>query len=800
MSFSTAVYRFLLLCLGVALLSPLFVFTESLTFPFVTSKVFVFRSAVILAGVAMGYLLLRHRELGFRIDRVGKALVVLLGVFFLSGLFGVDFYHSWYSGHERMGGIFSFVHYVLFFFVLQFAVRGWEETEVGGITFLGWKTVLRATWGVSTMIAVVAILQRLSDSPILYVQPGGRVYSTLGNPIYLGNVMAVSIFLSLYLFFREQYRWWYVVGAMLMLGGLLYSESRGALFGLGLGALLSFVYIFYHSGKQAKKYLGGFLVVGLLVGSLVFVPTVQETLKGTSVGRIFNFHNDISPRFIAWGIAVDAVQDRPLLGYGYDTFHHVFNQNFDARSTEYSFYETWFDNAHNNVLNLLATTGLIGFLVYGYWYVVLTRGIVVQQKSGDMTTVSAAMLIGVFASDFFAKIFVFDHHTSLLYMMIFAAHVAVLVPVVVSARYTKRYFVVGSVIMVGYGLLYGNLIPMTTNARSIDMLREKYVNPDSVVLYADELLRRATPYHKDVVLDVSRHIQEVYPRLTISGDRKERLVQSVIDDLVRVSEKRPRELQPHMERASLLLLLPPTDERYASLMDVYTTLRTLSPERQQIYYLQAKAQIYYGKDGEALKTIDEAIAINPHVMYSFAFRSYVKSTLGDPTALKDLLYALNGEFVPSNYEEMSRVGAMLRDADLSAVFVSHPIIYRLYPAHRITPSDQDLELLAHDYEKIGLYSGAHIVRGMKSKPEPAKKYPADSYLPLVEMTEQYKKHNAKMPNGLVELLFIMNAPEEIRVAAMKIAQRPDLIEKNREGLASCEVGKPLYERFRLCAW
>lgn len=800
MSFSTVVYRLLLVCLGVALLSPLFVFTESLTFPFVTSKVFIFRSAVILAGIAMGYLLVRHRELGFRIDRVGKALVLLLGVFFLSGLFGVDFYHSWYSGHERMGGIFSFAHYVLFFFVLQFAVRGWEETEVAGITFLGWKTVLRATWGVSTMIAVVGILQRLSDSSILYVQPGGRVYATLGNPIYLGNVMAVSIFLSLYLFFREQYRWWYVVGAMLMLGGLLYSESRGALFGLGLGALLSFIFIFYQSGKQAKKYLGGFLVVGLLVGSLVFVPAVQETLKGTSVGRIFNFHNDVSPRFIAWGIAVDAVRDRPLLGYGYDTFHHVFNQNFDARSTEYSFYETWFDNAHNNVLNLLATTGLIGFLVYGYWYGMLTRGIVAQQKSGDVTTVSAAMLIGVFASDFFAKIFVFDHHTSLLYMMIFAAHVAVFVPVVVSVRYTKRYFVVGSVVLVGYGLLYGNLIPMTTNARSIDMLREKYTNPDGVVLYADELLRRATPYHKDVVLDVSRHIQEVYPRLTISEDRKERLVQSVIDDLVRVSEKRPRELQPYMEQASLLLLLPSTDERYAALMKLYERLHELSPERQQIHYLQTKAQLHYGKDAEAMKTLDKAIAINPGVMYSFAFRSYVKSTLGDPTALQDLLYALDREFVPSNYEEMSRVGAMLREADLAAVFVSHPIIYRLYPAHRITPSDQDLELLAHDYERIGLYSGAQVVRGMKSKPEPAKKYPADSYVPLVEMMERYKALNAKIPNLMVAYLHILRAPEQIIADAMEVSQRPDLLRLNAERTKSCEVEKTIYERFRLCVW
>lgn len=800
MSLSTAVYRFLLVCLGVALLSPLLVFTESLTFPFVTSKVFVFRSAVLLAGVAMGYLLLRHRELGFRLDRIGKALLLLSGVFFLSGFLGVDFYHSWYSGHERMGGIFSFLHYVLLFFVLQFAVRGWEETEVAGITFIGWQSVLRATWGVSVMLAVVAILQRLSDSPILFVQPGGRVYSALGNPIYLGNAMAISIFLSLYLFFREQYRWWYVPGAMLMVGALLYSESRGALFGLGVGGLVAMAWLFYHSGAQAKKYVSGFVACGVVCGSLLFIPSVQEHLKSTSVGRIFNFHNDISPRIIAWGIAVDAVRDRPLLGYGYDTFHHVFNQNFDARSTEYSFYETWFDNAHNNVLNLLATTGLIGFFAYGYFYVAVVRGIAHRQKRGDVTLLGAAMVLGMFAVDFFAKVFVFDHHTSLLFIMIFAAHLTDFVPAVVTVRYTKFYFVTGSIVVMGYGLLYVNVVAMTTNARSIDMLREKYVNPDSVVLYADELLRRATPYHKDVVLDVSRHVQEVYPRLTISEDRKERLVQTVADELERVSHRHPRELQPYLERAALISLLPPTDERYDTLMQLYARLRELSPQRQQIFYVQTKTQLQYGKEAEAMRTLEEAIAINPRVMYSFAFRSYVKASLGDPTSLTDLLHALDNGFVPSNYEEMSRVAAQLRAADLSAVIVSHPIVHRLYPTHKITPTDEDLELLAYDYEKIGLYSGAAMVRGMKSKPEVAKKYPQDSYEPILAMIAQYKKMSGKVPNTLVMLLVIMGAPEKVVADATVAAQRPDLLEKSIEGTKMCEVGKPPYERFRLCAW
>ena len=359
---------------------------------------------------------------------------------------------------------------------------------------------------------------------------------------------------------------------------------------------------------------------------------------------------------------------------------------------------------------------------------------------------------------------------------------------------------VGSGVVVGYGLLYGNLIPMTTNMRSIDMLREKLSNPDSVVLFADELLRRATPYRKDVVMDVSRHIHEVYPRLTISEDRKERLLQTVIDDLASMSVQHPRELQPYMERVSLVLLLPKSEERYQELMTLYETLHTLSPARQQIYYLQAKAQLHYGKDVDAMKTLDEAIAINPDVMYSFAFRSYLKSAFGDPTALVDLLFALDREFVPSNYEELSRVAAQLRVPDLAGVIGSHRIIFKIYPQHKINPSDEDLELLAHDYERIGLYSGALAVRAMKSKPEIPKKYPEDSYVPIVEMIARYKKLNSKVPNPLAELLLIMRAPEKVIADALENIQRPDLLRLSEERIRTCAGGKSHYEGFLLCAW
>ena len=792
-------YKLLVTTLLIALCTPLFVFSDSLTFPFVTSKVFAFRFAVEVGVVIMVYLLFANRALGFRLDKVGIALCILFGISFLSGIFGVDFYHSWYSNHERMGGLFSVLHYIAFFFLCVFAFRGYEGEERQGISFLGLRHLFLFYFGVSIVIAIVAILQRLSDSSILFAQPGGRAYATLGNPIYLGNAMAVSIFLSAYLFVKEKTsRFIYLVGGLLMFIALLYSESRGALFGLVVGFFVSVLfYVLWSFAKMRKKIALWVIVIMIFICALVVSPLRKE-LQETSIGRIVTFSQDVEPRLIAWRIAADALQSRPLLGYGYDTFHHIFNERFDARSTEYSFYETWFDNAHNSVLNIFATMGIIGFGAYVYLYTVLiitVRRKVQTQVHGPL---EGSLLIAVFAADFFAKIFVFDHHVSLLSMMIFCAYVAQRDDANVTQRLKKWHVVIVGGVVVIYGMVYGNIIPAHINNQVVAMMKLKYSDPDSVVGFIDVLLSNSNPYYKDVVIDVSRHLQEVYPSLRFSEDRKQRLVKQVIDALHTVQERHPLELQPLLEETSLYLLLPQDEQRYDSLMSKYQTLQSLSPARQQTYYLKAKAQVAYGKIDDALRTIDEAIAINPKVMYSFAFRSYVKGIRGDDAgASQDILFALDHGFVPNNYEEQTRVAKQLRTMQLASYIYAQNIVYRLYPQYRLAVPDSELALLASDYEEIGMYSAAQVTRAKMSVPD-TKKYVPDDMALVVRMAQRYMDRGLKIPNNLVLLLIAVKAPSHDIEQYIAHAERPDLINKDLSVYTQCFEGKTNYERLSIC--
>ena len=98
---------------------PLVVLPSSFIFPFIVPKILLFRS---LIGLLFGaYLLLCTMHWEKYRPRISALHVAVLGFFLsfaLSTFFGVDWYRSFWDNHERMLGLFTLSHYVLFYFFL----------------------------------------------------------------------------------------------------------------------------------------------------------------------------------------------------------------------------------------------------------------------------------------------------------------------------------------------------------------------------------------------------------------------------------------------------------------------------------------------------------------------------------------------------------------------------------------------------------------------------------------------------------------------------------------------------------
>lgn len=148
---------------------------------------------------------------------------------------------------------------------------------------------------------------------------------------------------------KEYINWKFLIFCLIVnLIGFYFSYTRGAWIGF-LGAVPFFFL------KTNKKIFVSLVVLGLLGGGVVY------TIAGSKVRRSYSDDQRID----LWKAAIYAFKDRPFLGYGYLNFEphsvdvkHKLNlpTAADIRS-----------HAHNNFLEVLATTGFIGFILFMLW-------------------------------------------------------------------------------------------------------------------------------------------------------------------------------------------------------------------------------------------------------------------------------------------------------------------------------------------------------------------------------------------------------------------------------------------------
>lgn len=153
--------------------------------------------------------------------------------------------------------------------------------------------------------------------------------------------------------------------------GLGAGFSRGACLTVGfLTVCIMMVYAFKH-----PKYLFVFIVMVAGVGVFLhFHPQVMQRLL--SSGSVTNVSNVARFYMIRGCIAI--FKDNPLFGCGFGNFAEFYKEMYIYKGT------TAFLHAHNNYFQLLAETGLvgfIGFMVYNFSVVWINAKTWVQQNS-----------------------------------------------------------------------------------------------------------------------------------------------------------------------------------------------------------------------------------------------------------------------------------------------------------------------------------------------------------------------------------------------------------------------------------
>ena len=342
--------------------------------------IFVYAMTVIIAAAWLSRCLAAKKFI-FRRTILDIPLLVFLGSQFLSTLFSIDPRTSLLGYYSRFnGGLMSTVCYLLLFWAF---VSNMDRKKT--------LYAIRFTLYASVLVCIIAFLEHFNINITCALMGQGfescwvqdvqnRVFSTLGQPNWLATyIVALMPLAWCNLISNFQFpisnkfsKFKFSISlalSILLFITLLFTKSRSGLLGFAFADIIFWGFIL-------RKYKKQFLVHAIVLNSLFVVlfftisspftvhrsPITSPTgpaleTGGTESGKI---------RKIVWKGALQIWRHYPITGSGVETFAYSYYQ---FRPVEHNLVSEWdflYNKAHNEYLNMAATTGTFGLLSYLY--------------------------------------------------------------------------------------------------------------------------------------------------------------------------------------------------------------------------------------------------------------------------------------------------------------------------------------------------------------------------------------------------------------------------------------------------
>jgi O-antigen ligase len=335
-------------------------------------------------------------------------LDIPLAIFFVSQIvstiFSIDQHTSFFGYYGRFnGGLLSTFTYIFLYYAF---ISNIEKNK---------NNLIKVFFGISILTSILVVLWGLPGtfnhdlSCLLFTskfdntcwtaqfRPAERMFSTLGQPNWLGSYLSISFFMSLFLLTTSEKRKWQLLGIFGVLFsylGILLSRSRSSMGSLVPGAILIGLYMLFLFLKKSKwitplkKKLLVIFFIGLLIVTYITktgIPQLDSFLTfsflkkspkppvvtqlankdaSKSLEVIGGITESLDIRKIVWQGAWELGMQYPLFGTGVETFGYAY---YSVRPQAHNLTSEWdylYNKAHNEYLNLLATTGWFGLGSY----------------------------------------------------------------------------------------------------------------------------------------------------------------------------------------------------------------------------------------------------------------------------------------------------------------------------------------------------------------------------------------------------------------------------------------------------
>jgi len=342
------------------------VFTSRTMYPWNFGKTLLFQAVIeVLILLALFYFGLNKEKRFIKLNKLDWLILAFGLAQVACAIFGVNFTISFWGDQSRAQGVFTWLHFIGFYFLIRSFFLEKKDWQNLGI----WILIISF---ISSLIAFFGKYFSFFDN---IIDKGPRISGMIGNPLFFAGYIIIPVFFGFAWFFllekENKWRWLGLFVGIVNLIALLLSQIRGAFIGLIFGLFIFWLfYLIFGGSKKVKKYFLGIGMVGLIVFITFFVFNRQsDYLKKNypGVSRMLQLspgEATANTRIMAWEIVLKGFADKPIFGWGPENYQDAFDKHYNPDFLKYSFQETVWDKPHNFGLEILNDMGIVGFGVY----------------------------------------------------------------------------------------------------------------------------------------------------------------------------------------------------------------------------------------------------------------------------------------------------------------------------------------------------------------------------------------------------------------------------------------------------
>lgn len=440
----------------------LLVFSVPFYFQFVNEELFEFNKMILTYAftvlIAFFWIarMIIEKQVIFKRTPLDFPILLFLLSQLVSTLFSIHPYTSLFGYYSRFnGGLLSTLAYSTIFYAF---VSNVKKKDLGGFFLSLFVSGL--------FVSIYGILEHFGFSLSCLLVPGqrtigvdcwvqdvqSRVFASFGQPNWLAAYVITLLPLSLIAAVQKKLsvykRALFLATTAAFFIVLIYTRSRSGMLGLAGGLTVSALLIALVQLKNKSSIIKqlhlpsvagaitGLVALALVLGT-PFTPSLSQLVQQSQTTESQTENSQLEPetqqanpeptpnidrlqeggtdsgeiRKIVWTGAIKVWQRYPIIGSGVETFAYSYYQDRIREHNDVSEWDFLYNKAHNELLNILATTGAVGLLTYLFIFGVfsfLTLQILTDTDRSSMEKLISAALAGGLSALFISNFFGFS--------------------------------------------------------------------------------------------------------------------------------------------------------------------------------------------------------------------------------------------------------------------------------------------------------------------------------------------------------------------------------------------------------